>query len=107
MSRSGAFLVVIPARYASTRLHAKPLADIAGKPMVVRVAERARESGAKAVWVATDSQAASDNRFEDDIRAFEAHGFVWGGKWLFFDTIHFEYRPELLTLIFLNSSARF
>jgi len=30
------------------------------------------------------------------VRAFEAHGFVWGGKWLFFDTIHFEYRPELL-----------
>jgi 3-deoxy-manno-octulosonate cytidylyltransferase (CMP-KDO synthetase) len=54
MSRSGAFLVVIPARYASSRLHAKALADIAGKPMVVHVAERARESGAKAVWVATD-----------------------------------------------------
>jgi len=60
MSRSGAFLVVIPARYASSRLHAKALADIAGKPMVVRVAERARESGAKAVWVATDSQAVFD-----------------------------------------------
>ena len=30
------------------------------------------------------------------VRAFESHGFVWGGKWLFFDTIHFEYRPELL-----------
>ena len=56
MSRTGAFLVVIPARYASSRLHGKPLADIAGKPMVVHVAERARASGAKAVWVATDSQ---------------------------------------------------
>jgi hypothetical protein len=33
---------------------------------------------------------------EAAVRAFEAHGFVWGGKWLFFDTIHFEYRPELL-----------
>jgi hypothetical protein len=32
------------------------------------------------------------------VRAFESHGFVWGGKWLFFDTIHFEYRPELLLL---------
>lgn len=32
------------------------------------------------------------------IDAFEAEGFVWGGKWLFFDTIHFEYRPEVLTL---------
>ncbi len=30
------------------------------------------------------------------VRAFEARGFVWGGKWLFFDTMHFEYRPELL-----------
>jgi 3-deoxy-manno-octulosonate cytidylyltransferase (CMP-KDO synthetase) len=56
MSRSGAFLVVIPARFASSRLHGKPLADIGGKPMVVRVAERARASGAKAVWVATDHQ---------------------------------------------------
>ncbi|OGA36457.1 MAG: 3-deoxy-manno-octulosonate cytidylyltransferase [Betaproteobacteria bacterium RIFCSPLOWO2_12_FULL_64_23] len=60
MNRSGAFLVVIPARYASTRLHAKPLADIAGKPMVVHVAERARESGAAAVWVATDHQQVFD-----------------------------------------------
>ena len=31
-------------------------------------------------------------------RAFEARGFVWGGKWLFFDTMHFEYRPEVLLL---------
>lgn len=56
MSRPGAFLVVIPARFASSRLHGKPLADIGGKPMVVRVAERARASGARAVWVATDHQ---------------------------------------------------
>ncbi len=60
MSQTGAFLVVIPARYASTRLHAKALADIAGKPMVVHVAERARASGASAVWVATDNQAVFD-----------------------------------------------
>lgn len=32
------------------------------------------------------------------IRAFEAYGFVWGGKWLFFDTMHFEYRPEIFIL---------
>ena len=32
------------------------------------------------------------------IRAFEAYGFIWGGKWLFFDTMHFEYRPEILIL---------
>jgi len=48
------FSVIIPARYASTRLPGKPLADIAGKPMVVRVAERARASGAAEVVVATD-----------------------------------------------------
>jgi 3-deoxy-manno-octulosonate cytidylyltransferase (CMP-KDO synthetase) len=49
-----AFIAVIPARFASTRLPGKPLADIAGKPMVVRVAEQAKRSGAAAVWVATD-----------------------------------------------------
>ena len=48
------FKVVIPARYASTRLHAKPLLDLGGKPMVARVAERALLSGANEVWVATD-----------------------------------------------------
>jgi hypothetical protein len=32
------------------------------------------------------------------VEAFERHGFVWGGKWRFFDTIHFEYRPEILML---------
>ena len=50
-----AFKVVIPARYASTRLPAKPLLNLGGKPMVVRVAERARLSGAEEVWVATDN----------------------------------------------------
>jgi 3-deoxy-manno-octulosonate cytidylyltransferase (CMP-KDO synthetase) len=49
------FTVLIPARLASTRLPDKPLADIAGKPMVVRVAERARQSGAARVVVAADS----------------------------------------------------
>jgi 3-deoxy-manno-octulosonate cytidylyltransferase (CMP-KDO synthetase) len=53
---SGHFTVLIPARYASTRLPGKPLLDIAGKPMVVRVAERARESGAARVVVATDDE---------------------------------------------------
>lgn len=48
------FFVVIPARFASTRLPGKPLADIAGQPMVVRVVERAAQSGATAVVVATD-----------------------------------------------------
>jgi 3-deoxy-manno-octulosonate cytidylyltransferase (CMP-KDO synthetase) len=49
------FLVVIPARLGSTRLPRKPLADIGGKPMVVRVAERAKQSLAQSVVVATDS----------------------------------------------------
>lgn len=49
-----AFRVVIPARYASTRLPGKPLADIAGKPMVVRVAEAALKANPQDVWIATD-----------------------------------------------------
>ena len=52
----GGFHVVIPARYASTRLPGKPLLDVAGRPMVVRVAERAVASGASAVCVATDHE---------------------------------------------------
>jgi 3-deoxy-manno-octulosonate cytidylyltransferase (CMP-KDO synthetase) len=48
------FAVVIPARYASTRLPGKPLLEIDGIPMVVHVARRARASGAQAVIVATD-----------------------------------------------------
>ena len=48
------FTAIIPARLASTRLPRKALADLGGKPMVVRVAERARESGAGRVCVATD-----------------------------------------------------
>ncbi len=48
------FIVIIPARLASTRLPNKPLADLGGKPMVVRVAERAAASGAARIIVATD-----------------------------------------------------
>jgi 3-deoxy-manno-octulosonate cytidylyltransferase (CMP-KDO synthetase) len=48
------FTVVIPARYGSTRLPGKPLLDIAGKPMVQRVWEQARQSGASQVVIATD-----------------------------------------------------
>lgn len=54
------FTVVIPARYASTRLPAKPLADIAGKPMIIRVMEQAKKSGANRVIVATDNQTVFD-----------------------------------------------
>ncbi len=61
------FVVIIPARYASTRLPGKPLVDINGKPMIVHVLERARESGADRVIVATDQS-------EDVARAVEAAG---------------------------------
>ncbi|MDU4961169.1 MAG: 3-deoxy-manno-octulosonate cytidylyltransferase [Sporomusaceae bacterium] len=54
-------LCVIPARYASTRLPGKPLADIAGKPMIQRVYERARQARRPdALLVATDHQAVFD-----------------------------------------------
>lgn len=54
---SGAgFTVLIPARMASQRLPGKPLADIAGLPMVVRVARRAAQSAARSVLVATDDE---------------------------------------------------
>jgi len=63
-----AFKVVIPARFASSRLPGKPLLDLGGKPMVVRVAERAHLSGAEEIWVATD---------HSDVRAAcEAHEFA-------------------------------
>ncbi len=48
------FRVVIPARYASSRLPGKPLADIGGRPMVLRVLDRALQAGAASVVVATD-----------------------------------------------------
>lgn len=50
------FRIVIPARYASTRLPGKPLADICGKPMVVRVVEAVGAAGGDGIWVATDDE---------------------------------------------------
>ena len=61
------FKVVIPARYGSTRLPGKPLRVIAGKPMVEHVWDRARESGAEQVVIATD-----DARIADAAEAFGA-----------------------------------
>lgn len=61
------YTVVIPARYASTRLPGKPLADIAGKPMIAHVYDRACDSNASRVIVATD-----DPRIEDACRSFGA-----------------------------------
>lgn len=63
------FHVVIPARHASTRLPGKPLLPIAGKPMVVRVAERAAHSGAQQIWIATDYQAIADVVHEHGFKA--------------------------------------
>ncbi len=60
-------LVLIPARMASTRLPGKPLADIAGSPMIVHVARRAAEAGLGRVVVATDTPAVAE--------AVRAHGF--------------------------------
>ncbi|AFJ02443.1 3-deoxy-manno-octulosonate cytidylyltransferase [Methylophaga frappieri] len=63
------FRVVIPARYASTRLPGKPLREIAGKPMIQHVYERARESDASSVIIATDDQRIADvvSQFGGDI----------------------------------------
>ncbi|MET0576801.1 MAG: 3-deoxy-manno-octulosonate cytidylyltransferase [Mesorhizobium sp.] len=60
-------LILIPARMASTRLPGKPLADIAGRPMIVHVAARATESGLGRVVVATDTDAVA--------QAVRANGF--------------------------------
>lgn len=57
-------IIVIPARYASTRLPGKPLVDIHGKPMIQRVYEQAAGSAIKDVIVATD-----DSRIEDCLNA--------------------------------------
>lgn len=65
------FSVVIPARYQSQRLPGKPLVDIAGKPMIRRVWERCRTSGAADVIVATD-----DHRILDACKAFGAHAVM-------------------------------
>jgi 3-deoxy-manno-octulosonate cytidylyltransferase (CMP-KDO synthetase) len=60
------YTVLVPARLASTRLPGKPLADIAGVPMVVRVAQRCAQSGAGAVVVAADA--------DEIVQACAAHG---------------------------------
>ena len=61
------FVVVIPARYASTRLPGKPLREINGKPMIEHVYRRGRESAARDVVVATD-----DERIADAAESFGA-----------------------------------
>ncbi|SDH44938.1 3-deoxy-manno-octulosonate cytidylyltransferase [Pseudomonas panipatensis] len=68
---SHAFTVVIPARFASTRLPGKPLQDIAGKPMVQHVWEQARKSAGARVVVATD-----DARILDACQGFGAEALL-------------------------------
>lgn len=60
--------IVIPARHASTRLPGKPLLDIGGKPMIVRVAEAAQRCRNNGIWIATDHEGIRD--------AVVAHGFA-------------------------------
>jgi 3-deoxy-manno-octulosonate cytidylyltransferase (CMP-KDO synthetase) len=63
------FVVVIPARFASTRLPGKPLADICGKPMIQHVYEKACLSGASKVVIATDHKSVFEvvKRFTNDV----------------------------------------
>ena len=63
-----AFTVLIPARLASTRLPDKPLADIAGLPMIVRVAQQASKSKAQGVVVAADDEAIVDACEQHDVQ---------------------------------------
>lgn len=65
MTNNVSFTVIIPARYQSSRLPGKPLADIGGKPMVQWVHERAAASGADRIVVATD-----DDRIKEVVEAF-------------------------------------
>ena len=65
------YRVVIPARYGSTRLPGKPLIDLAGKPMIVRVAEQALTSSTSGVVVATD-----DSRVVDALRGSGAEAML-------------------------------
>ena len=71
MTQTGAFHVVVPARYASTRLPGKPLADLGGMPMIVRVARQACASRAASVIVATD-----DRRVLDALAAHRVDGVM-------------------------------
>lgn len=65
-------VIVIPARYGSSRLPGKPLLDIVGKPMIQHVYERALQvAGVAEVWVATD-----DPRVEQAVQAFDGKAIM-------------------------------
>ena len=67
------FSIVIPARFASSRLPGKPLRDICGKPMIARVIEQAKKSHAEDVIVATDSKEVADAISELDVQVCMTH----------------------------------
>lgn len=69
------FTVIIPARYASTRLPGKPLLDIAGKPMLLRVWQQSLQSEADSVIIATD-----DHRIAEAARAWGAQVCLTAGE---------------------------
>ena len=64
------FVVAIPARYAASRLPGKPLRLLGGESLVLHVARRALEAGAREAWVATDDARIAEFLAEDDIPAF-------------------------------------
>ena len=67
------FRIVIPARFASSRLPGKPLRDICGKPMIAHVIDRAKQSHAEEVIVATDSKEIVDAISDSDVRVCMTH----------------------------------
>ncbi|HVY31784.1 MAG TPA: 3-deoxy-manno-octulosonate cytidylyltransferase [Polyangiaceae bacterium] len=69
------FGVIIPARYASTRLPGKPLLDLGGKPMVVRVLDIAAQAGAAFTMVATD-----DDRIVEAVTAAGGEAMITGSE---------------------------
>lgn len=54
------------------------------------------ENGEKNAALAYPESILTDDKLRQIVCAFEKHGFIWGGKWYHYDTMHFEYRPELL-----------
>lgn len=69
------FRIIIPARYQASRLPGKPLADIKGKPLIQHVYERAKQSGATSVLIATDHEAIyqAAKKFGADVCLTAAH----------------------------------
>ena len=80
-------IILIPARIDSTRLPGKPLADIAGKPMIAQVAARALESKVGRVIVATDSADVADAARKEGVEAFVTHGNHQSGSDRIFEAL--------------------